>query len=105
MSEGDIACLVLFRKIFFGFSKKSWLGLNFYGCASGPVRQHPCRSTARSASGPYWAAVDIVLKALSDDPNDVSVEPGKKYYFLVAASEKSSLKAFHPFHDKLKVSF
>jgi hypothetical protein len=52
-----------------------------------------------------WTAVDIVLDALSDDPNDVPVEKGKRYYFLVAASEKSSLEAEHSFHGRFRVSF
>jgi hypothetical protein len=61
------------------------------------------RKSAKSKKG--WTAVDIVLKASSDDANDVSIKPGNTYYFLVAASDKTSMKAVHSFYDKFKVSF
>jgi hypothetical protein len=50
-----------------------------------------------------WTSVEFTLKALSDDPYDVSLEPGKEYYFLVAASDKAGMTAFHSFYDKFKV--
>jgi hypothetical protein len=52
-----------------------------------------------------WTSVEFVLEALSDDPYDVRLEPGNEYYFLVAASDKNSMKAFHSFHEKFKVKF
>ena len=52
-----------------------------------------------------WTVANIVIKAKSDDPNDVSIEPGKKYYFLVSASDKSSMLAMHSFVDKFLVTF
>lgn len=52
-----------------------------------------------------WTSVEFVLDAVSDDPYDVSVEPGNEYTFLVAASDKTSMTAFHSFHDKFKVKF
>jgi len=52
-----------------------------------------------------WTSVEFVLKAVSDDPYDISLEPGNEYYFLVAASDKTGMTAFHSFHKKFKVTF
>jgi len=52
-----------------------------------------------------WTSAEFVLKAVSDDPYDVSVEPGNEYYFLVSASDKTSMTAFHSFYEKFKVTF
>jgi hypothetical protein len=52
-----------------------------------------------------WTVIDIVLKAVSKDIYDISIEPGKEYYFLVSASNNSGLTAFHSFVKKFKVSF
>lgn len=52
-----------------------------------------------------WAAVEIVMKAQSDDPNDVSVLPGQSYYFLAAGTSLPDWLAKHSFYDKFKVSF
>jgi hypothetical protein len=52
-----------------------------------------------------WTTADITIAARSDDPNDVSIESGKKYYFLVSASNKSSMLSMHTFVDKFLVIF
>jgi hypothetical protein len=52
-----------------------------------------------------WKAVEIVMNAVSSDPNDVSVTPGSSFYFLVAGSSMPDWLSRHPFYDKFKVSF
>jgi hypothetical protein len=52
-----------------------------------------------------WTSIDIVLKAVSKDVYDISIEPGKQYNFLVSASDGSGMTAFHSFVKKFKVSF
>jgi hypothetical protein len=52
-----------------------------------------------------WRVVEIVMKAVSDDPNDVSVTPGSSFYFLVAGSSMPDWLTRHPFYDKFKASF
>ena len=52
-----------------------------------------------------WTTIDIVLKAVSKDVYDISIEPGKQYHFLVSASDGSGMTAYHTFVKKFKVSF
>ena len=52
-----------------------------------------------------WRAVEIVIDAHSDDPNDVPIVKGEKYYILVAGSNSPTWLRAHPFFDKFKVTF
>jgi len=52
-----------------------------------------------------WTSIDIVLKAVSKDVYDISIEPGKQYHFLVSASDGSGMTSFHKLFKKFKVSF
>ena len=52
-----------------------------------------------------WRVVEIVMKAVSGDPNDVSVTTGSSFYFLVAGSSMPDWLSKHPFYDQFKVSF
>jgi len=51
-----------------------------------------------------WLTIDIVLPMTSEDANDISLRPGEKYYFLVAASNKKDMLSIHTFVTKFSVT-